>query len=389
VSHGAGAVRENDDRRGRASDAARERTSTAVGSRSRRRPPFCLRKVRGHPSTRISLSSAERERENRAPSNPISSATTTTMVDQSLVEDNNNNNDFNHGRRPQVSIDLQIGNHLRSAHPSPIRADQVVLVPSLFGSDLSVTTYHDLREELVPLLRVKYRRRSDLNKSKRNSICSSNKNDEEEEDGTAAGWLLDLARTEGGGILVAPRSLGAAALARIIATASAGGPEGSAPSRTITTTTSGTARSVAAADAAADVIDAVFNTGEDDEDDDEDDEEAVELRADRTATENAPAAIPRPVVPSSSSSISSSLQCRAVAEVVRRLCQYYSIDPHTALVNVGIFVGRPRTHHVQARPAQSYVPVRPPLLSCFVVFLVSDVVRSHLSHLHARAQTQH
>jgi hypothetical protein len=296
------------------------------------------------------------------------------MVDR-LVEDKNNN--INPGRRPQVSIDLQIGNHLRTAHPSPISADQVVLVPSLFGSDLSATTFHELREELVPLLRVKYRHRSDQNKSRRNngSHCnrSNKEEDEEEDEGTASGWLLDLARMEGGGILVAPRSLGSAALARIII----GGPkESAAPSRTITTT--GGKRSVGDADAAADVIDAVlFKNDDDDDDEDEDDEEEGVF----CAKENAHAANPRPGVPSSSSS--SSLHCRAVAEVVRRLCKYYSIDPQTALVNVGIFVGRPRANHVKARPAQSYVSVRR-----FCPCLVCDVVRSHLSHLHARAQTQ-
>jgi hypothetical protein len=369
VSHGAGAVlRENDNRRGRARrrDAAK-RTSTAVGSKSRRLLPVCLQQARArssqHPEKFILGREGEIESgavesyKQRNDDDVDVLTTTTTMVDQSLVDDNNNNNNnINHpGRRPQVSIDLQIGNHLRSAHPSPINADQVVLVPSLFGSDLSATTFHELREELVPLLRVKYRHRSDQNKSKRKGgggICSNNKNDDEEDDGTASGWLLNLARTEGGGILVAPKSLGAAALARIIL----GGPkESAAPSRTITATTGGK-RPGGDADAAAAVIDAVlFKTDgdDDDEDDDEDDEEEGVV----CAKENAHAANPRPVLPPSSSS-SSSLQCRAVAEVVQRLCQYYSIDPHTALVNVGIFVGRPRTHHVKARPAQSYVPVR-------------------------------
>jgi hypothetical protein len=377
VSHGAGAVRENDRRRGRATrtgDAdgrgeARRQANLDGGRQQKQAPSPLLPHLDWDIITREGAR-ASGAVESYKPRDVDDEAflTTTTMVDR-VVEDNNNID--HHGRRPQVSIDLQIGNHLRAAHPSVIHADQVVLVPSLFGSDLSVTTFHELRDELVPLLREKYRRRSDQNnKSKRkggycNRSNNSNKEEDEEEDeGTASGWLLDLARTEGGGVLVAPRTLGVAALAAIIAAASAGGgpKKRAAPSTARTArlpTTTGTEHSESA-DAAADAIDAVLNTDDDDNDDNED-EEAGELRADRTTSENVHAANPRPMIRSSSTR-SRRFSGRAVAEVVRRLCRYYSIDPTTALVNVGIFVGRPRTNHVKARPAQSYVP-RPPLLS--------------------------
>ena len=64
-------------------------------------------------------------------------------------------------RRGGAEIDLRTGNHLRTVHPSPIRSDQVILVPSMFGSDLNATTFWDLREELEPVLRATPRKRPD------------------------------------------------------------------------------------------------------------------------------------------------------------------------------------------------------------------------------------
>jgi hypothetical protein len=84
---------------------------------------------------------------------------------------------------PVAYVDLQIGNLLRSVHPSPMSSDQVVAVPSMFGSDLNFTTFWELRDELEPLLRVKYR----------NTL----------HDNVKGGWRLDA--VQAGVILVVPQ----------------------------------------------------------------------------------------------------------------------------------------------------------------------------------------
>jgi hypothetical protein len=219
---------------------------------------------------------------------------------------------------------LQIGDPLRTVHPSSIHSDQVVLVPSLFGSDLSTTTFWDLRGELEPVLKEKYNNNNNNN----NTGGSAGKNR------TIERWCLD--GVKGGAILVAP-TFGAA-------------PDDAGSMKA--TTTASTAAAMAAAsthgpgNSAGANAAANANANEDDDDskNDEDEDAAGASLPNGGVRGCAPVA--------SDSSSRSAVSAVATNEVVRRLCEYFSIDPRTATVNAGIRFGTPA---VRTRPAHSYV----------------------------------
>jgi hypothetical protein len=206
-------------------------------------------------------------------------------------------------------VDLQIGDPLRTAHSSPIRSDQVVLVPSLFGSDLSTTTFWDLRQELEPVLRAKYGHRKQI------STETTPKKEE--------GWSLESVK--GGVILVAP-SFGAAASA-----ANQNRPRGETTSK-LTATATGALNSVDTRASAG----AGDGDGNVDDDGEEDEDAAASAPLSNGIRDGPP----------------TTAAASATRQVARRLCEYYSIDPRTAVVNGGIMLGRP---NVKLRPAHSYV----------------------------------
>jgi hypothetical protein len=177
-------------------------------------------------------------------------------------------------------IDLQIGNHLRSTHPSTIRSDQVILVPSLFGSDLNLTTFDELRKDVERMLQDKFRQKT---------------------------WVLDRVRKA---------SLLSSPVYNL-----------SVPSRT---------RSEK-------------GTNETGHEANVSDKEAISSTPDDAARGD----VAEPAVAASSSPSSSSLsKYDATARAARRICQYFSIDPDSALVSVGVHCGKPA---VRAREAHKYV----------------------------------
>jgi hypothetical protein len=189
------------------------------------------------------------------------------------ISNSNNNN------CPCPYIDLQIGNHLRSTHPSPIRSDQVIVVPSLFGSDLNLTTLDDLRKDAERMLQDKFRQKT---------------------------WVLDRVRKAA--VLSSPvYNLSVPSRTRAEAGANETGQEGTISDKAATSSTP---------------VDAARGAGAD------------------------------PAVAASSSSSSSLSKYDATARAARRICQYFSIDPDSALVSLGVHCGKPA---VRAREAHKYV----------------------------------
>ena len=54
---------------------------------------------------------------------------------------------------PPPALAIQFGSAVHSVYTRPVRQDQLVVAPSLFGSELNVTTFHDLRDELEGVMR--------------------------------------------------------------------------------------------------------------------------------------------------------------------------------------------------------------------------------------------
>lgn len=54
---------------------------------------------------------------------------------------------------PPPPLKLQFGSALHTVYNRPFHKDHVVIAPSLFGSELNVTTYHGLRDELQEFMR--------------------------------------------------------------------------------------------------------------------------------------------------------------------------------------------------------------------------------------------
>jgi hypothetical protein len=54
---------------------------------------------------------------------------------------------------PPAALQLQLGCSLHSVHPRPLRQDQVVISPFLFGSELNMTIFHELRRDVQSLMR--------------------------------------------------------------------------------------------------------------------------------------------------------------------------------------------------------------------------------------------
>jgi hypothetical protein len=51
-------------------------------------------------------------------------------------------------------LDVHIGSPLHEVCDAPLRRDQIVVAPSLFGSARNVTTFHDLRDEVQEAIRA-------------------------------------------------------------------------------------------------------------------------------------------------------------------------------------------------------------------------------------------
>lgn len=197
-------------------------------------------------------------------------------------------------------VDLQIGNHLRTVHPSPMSTDQVVAVPGMFGSELNVTSFWEIRDELEPLLRVKY-----------SHIATNSHGNTPREDGDGGVWRLDMVR--GCVILVAPQF-------QAQPTAFGGGEE-------------------------------------------QEEEEGGDGHPGSRRTLSTLVVAPSHVRDSSNSgggggggrdaeSQAAAGAVPAVARAFLRICEYLSIHPGSAVVNAGITLGRPTA---KLRPAHSYV----------------------------------
>jgi hypothetical protein len=257
-------------------------------------------------------------------------------------------------------VDLQIGNHLLSAHPSTIRSDQIVLVPSLFGSDLSMTTFDELREELEPVMREKY----NSNNPRRESSTGTKKSIHTH----IEGWSFD--GVQNGAILVAPSTSSSSS-----SWAGSGG-EGRGAGDSNKGVRLGLGR-----ENRSSRINAPENAEDADDDGDidarkassssappewapssspfsasDDDDDVGEVRG---VAATCTVAVKREHCDADDDDVSSdgdgdgSGKGGAMAEVGRKLCRYFSIDPDTALVNGAIRFG-----HValRTRPAHSYVP---------------------------------
>jgi hypothetical protein len=279
-------------------------------------------------------------------------------------------------------VDLQVGNHLLPTHSSPIGSDQVVLVPSLFGSDLSMTAFDELRDELEPVMREKDNprpRRCDNSADNNKNSLPTPHIEGRSFDGVQEGAVLVAAAEAaassssswagiegagGGGAgdkgvrLGLGRENGGGSSSSNAPENAEDADDDAARKSSLSRAPPEWAPSSAAAGAAA----FPFSASSSDDDDDAADEvrgvgvgvaatSPVEVKSENCDDDDDGDDV---ACPSGGNDGDGNVAGTggAVTEVARKLCRYFSIDPNTALVNGAIRFG-----HValRTRPAHSYV----------------------------------